>query len=80
METRTVHDIWDDATDVADGLCRLGDGLWTAAEAVEDRRDAGLGAFRMRVGVALDELDRLRTRLADLGERAAAMEYGGDGR
>lgn len=76
MATKTMHGLWDGATDVAGGLCRTGDGLWTAAEALEDRGAAGLGAFRASVGYALDELDALRVRLADLGEAAAAM--GGD--
>lgn len=76
MATRTMHGLWDGAADVAGGLCRTGDGLWTAAEALEDRGAARLGAFRASVGHALDELDRLRARLADLGEAAAAMGGG----
>lgn len=76
MATRTMHGLWDGATDVADGLRRAGDRLWTAAEALEYREVARLGTFRAHVGDALDELDRLRARLADLGEAAAAM--GGD--
>ena len=35
---------------------------------------------RSVIGETLDRLDALRARLADLGERVAAMEDGGDDR
>lgn len=76
MATRTMHGLWDGAADVAGGLGRTADRLWTAAGAVEHFGRAGLRGFRASVGHALDELDRLRARLADLGEAAAAMEGG----
>lgn len=48
--------------------------LWSPA----DGTDAG--AARSVIGETLDRLDALRARLADLGERVAAMEDGGDDR
>lgn len=43
-----------------------------------DGMDAGVA--RSVIGETLDRLDALRARLADLGERVAAMEDGGDDR
>lgn len=48
--------------------------LWSLA----DGMDAGVA--RSVIGETLDRLDALRARLADLGERVAAMEDGGDDR
>lgn len=67
--------------DIASDACAAGIHLMDGAARCT-RRGGGTdaGVARPAIGETLDRLDALRARLADLGERVAAMGDGGDGR
>ncbi len=67
--------------DIASDACAAGIHLMDGAARCT-RRGGGMdaGVARSVIGETLDRLDALRARLADLGERVAAMGDGGDGR
>lgn len=67
--------------DIASDACAAGIHLMEEAARCT-RRGGGMdaGVARPVIGETLDRLDALRARLADLGERVAAMGDGGDGR
>lgn len=67
--------------DIASDMCAAGIHLMDGAARCTRRGDGmDAGVARPVVGETLDRLDALRARLADLGERVAAVEDGGDDR